>query len=286
MRSILKSASAALSVCILLTQSGCATVKVHPEFNDRHATMQRIAVLPPDTQVYEVTFNAGNKPLPELTEIARKHTSGALTKTLETKGYDVVALSVEQKDLDNDPALKEAIFNIQTLYKQATEDIAKNKKPSFTYDLGSSANYFAERDKVNALIITRQVGNRLSDGSIAADVASTTASIVTAALLGVSAGGGMRSKYTLLTEIAVVDADLGDILWYHLGQTNENFTKAEDPKPIEKIIETIMGAFPASKVRPPAKDQKSESKPATTKDTAAGSGQNFAAKKPSAAAVR
>lgn len=269
----------ALSLIASVTAvTGCATVKTHPEFADRHAQMKKIAVLPPDTQVYEVTFNAGNKPLADLTEIAKKHTAGALAKTLETKGYEVTPISVEQKDLDADPALKEAIFNIHALYKKATEDITKNKKPSFTYDIGSSPNYFAEKNGVNALIVTRQVGNKLSDGTVAAQAISTTASVVTTVLLGVSAGGGMSQRYTLLTEIAVVDADLGDILWYHLGQTNENYTKVDDPKPIEKSIDAILKVFPDSKFKKPGALKAAPPKaPADTAGKAAG--QNFVGKK-------
>ena len=236
-----------LAFMMVLTVSGCATVKTSPEFMERQAKIQRMAVLPPDVQAYEVTFNAGNKPLPELQEIVKNHTASSLITTLQSKGYEVSNAQISQKDIDSDPALRNALFEIQTLYKKATEDIAKGKKSQFTYDIGSAPNYFADRYQVNVLVLTRQVASKPSGGVTAAEILTTTASIVTTALLGVSAGGGFTAPQTLVTEIAVIDADLGDILWYNLGQTTENFTKADNPKPIDKLVNQILSSFPKRK---------------------------------------
>ncbi len=227
--------------------AGCATVKTHPEFADRQAKIQKMAVLPPEVEAYEVTFNAGNKPLPELQAIVKNHTSSALISELQAKGYDASSIKIEQKDIDSDPALRNAFFEMQTLYKKATEDIAKGKKSQFTYDVGSSPNIFADRYQANVLVLTRQVASKPSGGVTAAELVTTTASIVTTALVGVSAGGGFTAPHTLVTEIAIIDADLGDILWYNLGQTTENFTKAENPKPVEKLVKQILGSFPSRK---------------------------------------
>lgn len=262
---MLRAISAATLLICLPALTGCATVKTHPEFNERHASIKRLAILPPDTQVFEVTFNAGNKPLADIAGIVKKHAMPALSKSLKAKGYEVVEVSIEQKDLDADAALREAFFNIQALYKKATEEIAKGKKKTFTYDVGSSPNYFAEKHNVNALVITRQVGSKLSDGTVAGQVVSTAASVITTVLLGVSAGGGIQPRHTLATEIAIVDADLGDILWYHLGQTNENFTKQDDPKPSERLIDTILKPLPLSKFQDAKKTSPEESAKITDK---------------------
>jgi hypothetical protein len=236
-------------IALTAITTGCATVKTHPEFNERHANIRSMAVLPPDTQAFEITFNAGNKPLKELEELVKGRTAEAISKALKDKGYEVVDVKIQQKDIDSNSALKEAFFEIQTLYKKATEEIAKNKKKQFTYDVGSSPNYFSEKYNVNTIVITRQVASKLSSGNVAAQVVSTTASIITAALVGVSVGGGMTPPYTLATEIAIVDADLGDVLWYHLAQTNENYTNEKDPKPITKLVETILKPLPPSKFK-------------------------------------
>jgi len=264
------------SGALLLT--GCATVKTHPEFMDRHPNMLRLAVLPPDTEAMEITFNAGNKPLADLKELVQTKSAESIETALKNKGYDVTPIKIMGSDLNEDSALRQAVFDMQTLYKQAIVDIQKNKKKQFTYDIGSSANYFAEKHSVNAIVLTRQVATRLSDGVIAAQLASSIASAVTIALVGVSAGGGVQPHQQLTTEIAIIDADLGDILWYHLGMTTENFTKPENSKPIQKAIDLILKPLPDSKSK---KASPAAMKKATPASPALKSG-NFASSNPKA----
>ena len=237
-----------------LLLSGCATVKVHPDFKKQHEHMRKIALLPPDVEVYEITFNAGSKPLADVKETVETKSAAGIEEVLKAKGYDVSTVQVSSEKMDADPKLKEAWFDIQTLYKQALKDIKANKKTSFTYEVGSGANYFAENHEANAIILTRQTGTRLSQGMNAAQIAQNVASALTYALVGVSAGGGGQPPFTLETEIAVVDTESGDILWYNLERITEDYTKPKDEKVISKHIKKILTLFPDSKFKPEAKE--------------------------------
>lgn len=233
---------------------GCATVKVHPDFKKRHETMRKVALLPPDVEVYEITFNAGNKPLADVKETVETKSAKNIDDAFKGKGYDVSTMAVDPEKLEADPKLKEAWFDIQTLYKQAVNEIKANKKTSFTYEIGSGPNYFAEQHQANVIVLTRQTGTRLSQGMNAAQLVRNVASIATQLLVGVSAGGSAQPPFTLETEIAVIDTESGDILWYNLERSTEDYTKPKDEKVIANHIKRILALFPDSKFKPAAKE--------------------------------
>ena len=268
---------APLLACALFL-GGCATtVKVHPDFAKRHEHMQRIAVMPPDVEAYEITFNAGPKPLADLKELVESKSLQNINTAFKQKGYEVTNVAITSDKLEKDPQLKEAWFDIQTLYKQALKDIQANKKTSFTYEIGSGPNYFADKEKVNAIILTRQSGTKLSQGMIGAQLAQNIASIATSLLVGVSAGGGGQPWWTLDTQIAVVDAESGDILWYNLDRTIDDYTKPKDEKVIHDHINKILGLFPDSKFK--KKETDTSKTPANTKTTPMATKANFASPK-------
>ena len=251
----------ALFLIMPLAITGCATTsKIHPDFAKRHEHMQNIALLPSNIEVYEVTFNAGNKPLSELQEYVDAKSSASAAETFEEKGYQIT--KVKQSDIDNDPKIKEAWFNIQTLYKQALQDIAKNKKPNFTYEVGSGPNVFADKYQAHAIILMRQTGTKLSQGVINAQLVQNMASIATTLLVGVPAGGGVQPWWTLTTEIAVVDAESGDILWYNLGLTTDDYTDKKKEQLIPKHVKDVLKMFPDSKFKKPEPPQSKKDKEA------------------------
>lgn len=260
----------AVTMIAAVALSGCATVKMHPDFSERHAKMRHIAMMPVDAEAYEITFNAGEKPLADLQALMKKKSAENIESILKGKGYEVVNVDISQEQLDKNPRLKEVWFDIQTLYREAVKDIQKGKKKEFTYDVGAGPNYFAENHQANVILLTRQRGTKLSDGMIAAQMASTIASIATTILVGVPAGGGAMPWHTLQSEIAIVDAESGDILWYNLGITTENYTKPEDTKVVANHVKQILTPLPDSKfksqVKPsavPAKTSGTEAKEKT-----------------------
>lgn len=230
--------------------TGCATFKAHPGFSMRHETMKDIAVMAPDVQAYEVTFNAGNQPLAELQELVKTKSASNIEELLKDKGYKVTGVQITTDQLEKNAALKEAWFDIQTLHNQALDDIKKNKKKEFTYEIGSGPNYFAENHKADVIVLTRQTATKLSQGMINSQIASMAASAVTIALVGVAVGGNAQPWFSLNTEIAFVDTASGDILWYNLETTTEDYTKSDEKnKVIFNHLQRILKPFPDSKFK-------------------------------------
>ena len=246
----------AVLLCASVALSGCATtVKVHPEFNERHEKMKKLVLLPPDAKAYEITFNAGNKPLADLMESMKTTSAEAVKASMEEKGYEVTPLALNQKDLDSNPVLKDAFFELKKLYDQAIADMRANKKNSFTYDVGSSGNYFAEKHGANAIVYVRESGSHLSSGETAAQVASVALGIATVLLTGVAISRPVQPQFSFMVEVAVIDADLGDILWYNVKASNDNFTNPADKKTVTKFVNDTVSAFPDSKFKAPKAEE-------------------------------
>ena len=270
----------AVLVAISFGLSGCATVKTHREFNDRHAHMQKVVMLPSDVQGYEVTFNAGSKPLADLSESMKTTSTESLKTALEQKGYEVTSLTLRQEDLDADPALKDAYFEVKKLYEQAIADMKAMKKRDFAFDVGSAGNYFAEKYGANAIVYLRGNGSRLSSGMTAAKVAEATATLAVTLLTGVAVGGFGQPLYSLSVDTAVIDADLGNILWYNSKEARDNFTNPGDKKTVAKFVKDTIQPLPDSKFKKPA-----EKKAAGTKAEPVESKKSNFAPKPSPAPV-
>lgn len=166
-------------LCGILAVSGCTTIKKHPDFEQRHKSLKDVAIVMPDTDAFEVTFNADDQPLPETRDLIQGVSMDKLQDIFVQKGYEVKPVVYTVSDLDSDPGLRDAVFNLNEMYRRAILDIQKNKQKTFTYDISSSANYFADKHQVNALVLTRQVAKQLSDGVITAQTAQNTAAIAT-----------------------------------------------------------------------------------------------------------
>lgn len=264
--------AAVLCLAMTIATTGCSTVKVHPEFDERHKSMKHITLLPPDVQAYEVTFNAGNKPLKDLMESMKAETAATMEKVMKQKGYRVTSLPLKQEDLDANPELKSAFFELNKLYQQAIKDMNAGKKKEFTYSVGSAGNYFAEKYNANAIVVVRETGSRLSGGMTGAKVAEATLSIVAAALTGVAVSAPGQPLYSLTVETAVIDADLGDVLWYNLKAANDNFTNPGTPNTVIKFVQDTIAPFPDSKFKSQMPVEEVSAKPAgsnlTPKNTA------------------
>lgn len=239
----------AAMVCVVLP--GCATFKAHPDFAERHQTMQSLSVLPPDVTAYRMTFNQGNQLVPEIIPVLEKASLDQSIRTLEEKGYEVRPLNLTEEELAKNPELRSAIHEVRGLFTKACEDIAKNKKTEFTYTLGSSVNIFADRTDVNALMIARQVGIKKSGGELSADV--TKSILVGAMTLG--AFVPTVSNSSMMMEVAIIDANLGDVLWYNLALTQNTgmfLMEGDDPwkeKCTERFIRDLLKPFPDSKFK-------------------------------------
>jgi hypothetical protein len=249
------------AVLALGLATGCATtVKQHPEFNDRHSKMQKLAVYPPDVKAIEVTFNTGQKPLPALIEALKTASTKTLQEEFKAKGYEIETIAITQDQIDKDPALKEAVYQLSTLYQKAIADMQKNTKKEFTYSVESAANYFTNSNKANAIIMTREVVLQQSSGLWGAQCASRVAAVTTQILFGVSAVN-VQSHFQNMVEVAIVDADQGDILWYNLKEVKDDYADPSHAETIPNIIKDVVKPFPNMKGYTPPKETKQAQSP-------------------------
>ena len=267
--SISRITSTILILAFSFSISGCATVKTHPDFAARHKEIRSIQLVPPDVEAYEITFNAGNQPLPAAIEAMQAGTYGQIKNSLEEKGYQYQAITTE--DINSNPQLKSALFEMQSLYKKAIEDITANRKKQFTYSVGSSPNAFADYKPAEALLLIREEAWKKSSGQSAADV--TKAIGVGVATLGMFVPRVSFKK--TLVEAALIDTNLGDVLWYNVNM-NEDVTEPTNKNDMMRFIKDVINPLPNSATKGGVVQEKKKTEKPKTIDKPVTQSNNFA----------
>ena len=232
-----RTAVSILACASLIGLSGCATVQTHPDFAARQKDIHTIQLVPPDIDAYEITFNAGNQPLPMAIDAIQGASYDQTQQLIESKGYNFVAVS--PSDVSANPALKSALFEMQSLYKKALEDIAHGKQKQFTYTVGSSPNAFADFKAAEAVILIKATAWKKSKGE-------TAANVMEAIGVGVATLGMYTPQVTFHDagmQIAVVDANLGDILWYNYRDVPNAYDPA-NKNDMMRLVKDTFGSFP------------------------------------------
>jgi len=227
--------------CLVLSSSGCATYRVHPEFEERHKKIHSVSIMKPEAEIYQVSFRGEKKLLTELMATLSQESVKEIKSVLEAKGYEVRELDLSEDVLKLDPSLRNAYFNVTKLFKKTIEDIKAGKKKQFTYDIGTEVNIFADRSGADVLIFTQESGFKKTAGEIAKEVTKTL--LIAVATLGNIV---VRSQYyATVIQLAVVDSNTGEILWYN---TNESQCEVDpaDMKFIKRHIDMILKPFPDS----------------------------------------
>jgi len=239
-----KIAAVFVGMVFVLNVSGCATYKMHPEFKERHKTIKSVAIMPPQVEAYVLTFKGDRKMLTDLMPIMGKTTVDEIEKILSNKGYEIKKLDLTEDALKDKPDLRTSIFHINELFKKQLEDIAKNKKPKFTYTLGSDVNTFANLAECDILIFVKEDGVKKSAGEIAKDVAKGL--MLTAACLLIGAVYiPIPQTAATVAHVAIVDGNDGSILWYNNNVTTPNWDP-ENQKHVALLIKNIISPFPDS----------------------------------------
>jgi hypothetical protein len=230
-----------LIVVFIISSSGCASYRVHPEFKERHKNIRSVAVMPPDIEVYKLTFKGDKEPMYEVIAVATKQSKDEIEKIFNDKGYQVQELNLSEEKLKDEPDLRSALFNIRELYKKTLGDIAKRKQKKFTYSLGSDINQFADLANSDILVMMKAEGFKKTGGEIAKDIIKST--LIFAATLG-----SVFVHYTpsaAVIYLAVIDGNTGDILWFNNNQANPNIDMAKE-KHIRVTLKRLLKAFPDS----------------------------------------
>lgn len=203
-----------LSTVAVMASSGCASwgPPRHPDFKNRHAQLQALAILPPHIEAYRITFTGSNEMLYDLLPQASHWAVEELEATLAKRGYAMTPLEADDQRFSDRPELKASLHTIQGLFDKRMEEYQQRwLKGRFVYSVGSEVNVFADLADADALVLLRCLGIRKSAGEMTKDFMKSV-------LIGVaSLGSVMMIPYQAATviQLAVIDGNTGDILWYY-----------------------------------------------------------------------
>ena len=247
-----------VSTVFTLNLFGCATsLKIHPEFKERHKLIKDVSLMVPEIDAYILTFKGEKKRLYDLIPAMEETTTDVLEQIFSHKGYVVKELDLSEEVLKKDPELRTSLFHVNELFKKALIDIAKRKKKKFTYTLGSEVNIFADLADCDILIFVKEEGIKKSVGEIVKDVVKGC--VLSAAFILVGAiYVPIPRTYATLAQIAVVDVNDGSVLWYNDNSRNINWNP-EDQKQLSGLIRSLIKPFPKSVFSNEVKEEKMKS---------------------------
>lgn len=229
-------------ISLIFTVSGCASYQKHPTFIEKHKKIYTASVMPPDVEIYKLNFKGDKDPMYDLMAKATDFSKDEIEKIFSKKNYDVQKLDLGDDVLAENPELKTALFNVKSLFNQKLGEINKRKQKQFTYSLGSDVNQFADIANADVLVFIKETGYKKTGGEIAKDVAKSV--LISAAF---AVFGGIAyvpiSPSVATIQIAVVDSNTGDILWYNYNRDNPGIDLGNE-KSARGILQTLFNSFP------------------------------------------
>lgn len=225
-----------------LGTGGCATYKMHPEFKERRKSIKTVSALPPDVEVYRLTFGGKKEPMYELYPQVSKGTMEALEGVFTEKGYRIQPLDLSEAALEAEPGLRATLYTLHEVYKKTLVDIQKRRQKKFIYSLGAQVNSLADRANADALLLVKWEAYKKSGGEIAKDMIKTV--LIAAATLG-NVIAIMPPSYAT-AHFALVDGNTGEILWYH-HNLNNIAVNVERHDQLTVAISRMVQPFPISK---------------------------------------
>ena len=224
---------------LTLLSSGCATYRVHPVFKERQKTIQKVAIVQPEVTVVKVTFKGDNEPMYDLIGLVAKQSQEEIEGIFRKKGYDVQPLGLGEEELNKNPDLRTDLFHLRELYAKTLEDISKRRQKKFTYSVGSDVNRFADLSGADAVILVRIEAFKKTKGEITKDFFKTVL---------IAAVTGMQIQYfhdAAAIQLAVVDGNTGDILWFNAAPGGEVDVAKEGE--LRSLLRGLVKAFPKKK---------------------------------------
>lgn len=243
--------------CLEVIAAGCATARPihHPNFAARQAHFHALALLPPAVDVYKQSFAAGQELMPELLPVTRQRTLTALRAALIHRGYHVTVAETAQALQTGSSEAKNSLYMVQELLAQRMQDYQAHgwwRPRAFNYSVGPAANVLADATQSDALLLASCYGIKKSGGEIAKDWMQTL-------LIGAATLGTLTVVYypsVTLLQLALVDGDTGDILWYVDNGFDMRFDVANE-KRLSVALQRMVAKFPAASAAPPRPHQPS-----------------------------
>lgn len=232
-----------ISLLMLVFCIGCATtIKYHPTYLERKGVIKKIAVMPPEIKIFLITATEGNKLIHDLTVKIEKDVLSEMENLIKEKGFTFQDIKLAEEDLDKEPDLKFEINKVQKKFNQVNEKIMKDiYKKELNYSIGSEVNQFADRADADGLIFIRGIGFKKSAGQVTKDFLKSLA-------IGIATAGAVTpAGYTYSTvslQVALVDSDTGEILWYN--KKDLEIDPANEQQ-IKNLLKGVFDKFPGVK---------------------------------------
>ena len=239
-----KKVLASMGLIGLLFCVGCATtIKYHPAYLEKKETIKKIAIMPPEATVYLITATEGNKVLHDVSLKVEEALLSEIENLVKVKKVVYQNVRLTKEDLEKEPDLKFELTKVQEKFTQINQEILnKARKKEINYSIGSDINQFADRADADVLIFIRGTGFKKSAGQVTKDIFKAIA--ITVATAGVVQPSGHYTYYAQDLQIAVVDGDTGDILWYNKGFQEIN---PKNEAGIKNLLNSVFSKFPEVK---------------------------------------
>jgi hypothetical protein len=241
---------------LLVACSGCSsTMRKAPDFEERRARIESVAVMPADVEVLEHAFKGSGKRLREDEEIVRLNLVSMAARVLSEQGVDARKANLDEPALKEKPELRFKLTQIQEAFAREMgeayekETMRRSKAFQSRHSLGSDVNVFSDRAQVDGLLFVRVKGVRESEGQRKFGLFLDT-------LIGVTTGAwpDPASGEAAVVQIGLVDGTTGDVLWSDMG-TAMNF----DGMSMEKTIERLTTGMTPGKRKVNEKKERNQS---------------------------
>lgn len=233
-----------LIVISLIFTTGCiATISSRrvPDFEDRIGPVKTIAVLPADIEVYKITAGGVTELIDEWSDEAKDYTSEVLLERLGQKyGFEIKFIS--------EPWLKEKYKELwnenRALYGAVSSSIGTHAYPgphsfpdkveNFNYTLGSQFKALAEACEADTVLFVRGIDHEATAGRNVLQFWNILAGAVT--------GVTVLLYNPCAMDIALVDNQTGDVLWYKatMSETDYSFRNKDH---IDAIFRWLLKDF-------------------------------------------
>ncbi len=228
-------------LCGLLISGCLTTVRRHPDFEQRVASISTIAVIPPEVEIVEISFKGDNKHLTGEEEVIGLCLIRAVEGRLRSQGFTVKSSLLDEEHFEEDSELRFETTQINEAFERALaemyekEEMRKSKARKYERSLGPDVNRFADHAEVDALVFSRMLGFSKSKGEQAKDVFMAIA-------IGVALGGAYvepAPSQGAILRVALVDGTTGDILWANTASARGDYNACAQTSMLEDLFKKL-----------------------------------------------
>lgn len=215
-----------LMAVILL--AGCAgTMRTHPDFATHRAKLRAVAVISAEVDFFQRTATI-NDPKPEFNKEVSNVAKKALENVLAQGQIKVISAGLSDSLLSADQELALSLTRVKQSFAAACDSIARRKKKTLSDVLSPEIGYFADHVQTEYLIFARGSGYQSSGGAKGKD-------IVMAGLFG----SGIQWN-GLFLEVALVDGNTGQVLWYNRNTDSDSNYKPRELNSAEELCRKLL----------------------------------------------